>query len=323
MATESMETREDIEHAAATWIARRDSGTWTDADATSFETWLAESAGHRVAYYRLNSAWSEAGRVRALGAGVPATTPSLEAPPLAEKPRRRPLIFAAAASVLILIAATLVTFRHDLFPTTQHFTTVVGGLQAIPMSDGSRVTLNTDSELHVALTAHERSVEIEHGEAFFEVAHDPSRPFVVKVGARRVIAVGTQFSVRREGTDVRVVVAEGTVRFDDVLLPAGSVARVQGNEAVQVQRLSVADAERSLTWRNGFLTFRNTPLAEAVAELNRYNTHKIVIEDPTIAAIKVGGVFRAGNVDPFVRLLERGFGIQAAVEPDRIVLKAP
>jgi transmembrane sensor len=336
MATESMETRDDIEHAAATWIARRDSGTWTDADATSLEAWLAESVGHRVAYYRLNAAWSEAGRVRALRAGAPvvaaargavvrpATTPSLETPLAAEKPRRRPLVLAAAASVLILIAATtLVTFRHERSPTPQHFTTVVGGLQAIPMSDGSRVTLNTDSDLLIALTAHERSVAIEHGEAFFEVAHDPSRPFVVKVGARRVIAVGTQFSVRREGADVRVVVAEGIVRFDDVLLPAGSVARAQGDEAVQVQRLAVADAERSLTWRNGFITFRNTPLAEAVAELNRYNTHKIVIEDPAIAAIKVGGVFRAGNVDPFVRLLERGFGIQSAVEPDRIVLKAP
>ncbi len=237
----------------------------------------------------------------------------------------------------ILLAGAFVTFKDEIFDA-HRFTTVIGGLQAIPLSDGSRVTLNTDSELRIALNDRERVVEIEHGEAFFEVAHDPARPFIVKAGTRRVIAVGTQFSVRRAGADLRVVVAEGTVRYegragntqspagapsagDVVLLPAGSIARAEG-DAFQVEQRPVAEAERNLTWRNGFLTFRDTPLADAVAEFNRYNTRKIVIDDPTIAALEVGGVFRSNNVEPFVRLLQRGFAIQAAVRADRIVLTA-
>jgi len=76
--------------------------------------------------------------------------------------------------------------RHVQERAVQHhrFTTVVGGLQAIPMSDGSRVTLNTNSDISISLDSRERVVEIDHGEAYFEVAHDPNRPFVVKAGDR-------------------------------------------------------------------------------------------------------------------------------------------
>jgi len=344
VATEPMQAREDSEEAAATWIARRDSGAWTQTDAAAFEAWLAQSAGNRVAWYRLNSAWTEAGRVRALGAagvGVgPASTPSVQAapaewvgspPPAAARPSRRLAVFAVAASVLILLSGAFVAFKDELFHAPHRFTTVVGGLQAIPMADGSRVTLNTDSEVRISLGDRERVVEIEYGEAFFQVAHDPQRPFIVRAGERRVIAVGTRFSVRRQGPDLRVVVEEGTVRYQDhagepptsggTLLPAGSFARAEG-ATLRVEQRPIAEAERNLTWRSGLLTFRDTPLAEAAAEFNRYNTRKIVIEDPSIAALEVGGVFRSNNVDPFVHLLERGFAIQASVQPDRIVLRA-
>jgi transmembrane sensor len=348
METESMQRREDIEQAAATWIARRDSGVWTEAEAASFQEWLTAYVGHRAAYYRLNSAWTEAGRVRALGAiapensswsAVPTGADAVDKPLSQRKSTRRFALLTAAASVLILLAATLVSFKDEWFHSNR-YTTVIGGRQTIPMSDGSRVTLNTDSALRISLDDDNRVVEIDHGEAFFEVAHDPKRPFIVKAGDRRVIAVGTQFSVRREGDGLRVIVTEGTVRYQDraqgegaaastadsaggkpVLLPAGSIARTQGN-TVQVRQLPVAEADRDLTWRSGLLSFRDTPLAEAVAEFNRYNTRKIVIEDPAIAELEVGGVFRSNNVAPFVRLLEQAFAIRADVQADRIVLKA-
>jgi transmembrane sensor len=246
---------------------------------------------------------------------------------------------AVTVGIVVLFGAMLATFKGDLFHAGgDRFTTVVGGLESIPMSDGSHVTLNTDSEIRVSLGVRERVVEIEHGEAFFEVAHDPQRPFVVKAGGRRVIAVGTQFSVRWDGVELRVIVADGTVRYeshagdtlpaaspaagaDAILLPAGSGARTEGN-TLQVEQLPATEAERRLTWRSGFLTFRDTPLADAVAELNRYSTRKIVIEDPSIAALEVGGVVRSNDTAPFIRLLERGFGIRADVRADRIVLKA-
>ena len=197
------------------------------------------------------------------------------------------------------------------------------------MPDGSKVTLNTDSEIRVAVTEKERHVELKHGEAFFEVAKDPNRPFVVSVAGQRIVAVGTAFSVRRQGNDIRVIVSEGKVRVEvpgkDAALmepvPAGSVVRTASNE-VLVQTKPITEIEQSLSWRSGLLTFRDTPLAEAIAEFNRYNTRQIVIEDPAIAAIQVGGIFRATNLDAFVHLLQDGFPVRATAEEERIVLRS-
>jgi transmembrane sensor len=323
--TERVRTREELEQAAATWIARREGGAWTEADATSLAAWLAQSAGHRVAYYRLNAAWIEAGRVRAVDAAAPAAGTAPPADPALPKSRPRFATFAVAATVLILLSAGFVAFRDELFRTQEHFTTAIGGLQTIPLSDGSCVLLNTDGEIRVSLTNRERRVEIDRGEAFFDVAPDARRPFVVHAGERRVIAVGTQFSVRRQERDLHVTVVEGTVRLEsharDTLLPAGSSAQARGDD-VHVEQRPLTDVERQLTWRSGVLTFRDTTLADAVAEFNRYSTRKLVVGDPKIATLQVSGVFRSDGVDSFVRLLERGFAVQAAVQPNQIVLTA-
>jgi transmembrane sensor len=328
----NMESREQAEQEATRWIAQRETGPWEQRDADEFASWLAASFGHRAAYYRLNAAWQEAGRLKALNAGA------ARLPTASSATRARARVFAIAASLLLAVGAALFVLRDASFHSDRH-TTVVGGLEAVPMTDGSRVTLNTDSQLRISLTEQERRVELERGEAYFEVAKDPNRPFVVRAGNQRVIAVGTQFSVRREGDNVRVVVTEGTVRMEPaedaevsaagansggaevLMLEAGSVARA-GHDAVLVQKKSLAEIEQGLSWRSGLLTFRETPLADAVAELNRYNTRKIVIEDPAVAAMQVGGVFRSTNLDPFVRLIEEGFPVRVSQEGDRIVLRS-
>jgi transmembrane sensor len=415
MATERI-SREDAESAAAAWIARRDTPSW---DAKAFEGWLAESVSHRVAYYRLNAAWQEAGRLRILPCVDPATieapvdssgadSPAISAPDLvnfsegvqalAGRSARQPRPFALrtpwvlAASVLLGFGITMTAYRLERAPR-ERFSTVVGGLEAVPLADGSRVTLNTDSELQVSLEPRERVVSLDRGEAYFEVAKDKIRPFIVNVGPKRVIAVGTQFSVRRDGDSIQVIVTEGTVRMEDrrarasrastetppsaqtatsaqtsptaqsaqaptstqtpafaqaatsssvpgsaepvpqgspaslgsagsayvVLLPAGSVARAEA-DAVLVRNEPLTEIEQHLSWRSGLLTFRDTPLADAVAEFNRYNERKILIEDPRIANLQLGGIFRSTNIDPFIQLLEQGFPVRATQEGNRILL---
>jgi len=96
-----------------------------------------------------------------------------------------------------------------LAPGGTRYSTPVGEIASVPMRDGSKVTLNTDSQIRVTLTDSERRVDLKYGEAFFEVSKDPKRPFVVNAGGKRVIAVGTQFSVRRDANDIQVVVTEG------------------------------------------------------------------------------------------------------------------
>jgi transmembrane sensor len=208
------------------------------------------------------------------------------------------------------------------------------------MKDGSNVTLNTDSAIRVALSPTQREVQLDHGEAFFEVAKDPNRPFIVNAGDKRVIAVGTKFSVRRIDDEIRVFVTEGKVRVEDrrvaadstssvaagevsdrqVLLAAGGIARAR-DDSILVRQNALPEIENYLSWRTGYLTFTETPLADAVAEFNRYNNRKIVIADPQVAAIRIGGKFRATNVEVFVRLLTDGYPIDAQSKDDQIIFR--
>ncbi len=365
-----MDSSIQIEERAAQWLAKRDSGEWSDSDEAAFNAWLEQSTLHVVAFVRLEAAWTQAKRLKALSAGVqPCTVPSPEewqlapffdkvapsdmttsvrasegsglsnheqecqsitpnpptlAPPFSKR-------WALAASLLIVIGASIALY---MWPFDSTYRTPVGGIASVPMSDGSKVTLNTDSKIRLAVTETERRVELERGEAFFEVAKDPNRPFVVEAGGKRVIAVGTQFSVRRDGNDVRVFITEGQVRIEDeaesaapkrsgddnlFTLSAGSMARAS-DAGVLVQEKTVPEIESYLSWRTGHLIFRDTALADAIAEFNRYNTRKIIIEDPAVAAIRVSGKFRSTQFEAFVRLMEDGFPIRARRVGDQIVL---
>src|SRR5690606_20895969 len=153
----------------------------------------------------------------------------------------------------------------------------------------------------LAVTDSERRVNLEQGEAVFDVAKAASRPFVVVAGNERVVAVGTQFAVRRDAKGLRGVVTErrgrveparrSAVRLPPVELDAGSVAQSAG-EGVLVQQRPLQEVEDVLSWRRGYLVFRNTKLEDALAEFNRYTPRKIVVEDEAVSALRIGGNFR-------------------------------
>jgi transmembrane sensor len=331
-----------IEQEAADWLARRDAQPWSDADRVAFDEWVAASPIHKVEFLRMEYAWEESLRLKALGAGID----SNEAPrpgrwvlsglfgggfggrsgrlPAALSTRRFRIPMALAASVLIVAAVAWVTVSHY----GGRYSTTIGQLSHIAMADGSQVTLNTDSVLRVEVTATERKVELQRGEAFFKVAKDPSRPFIVTVGEQRVIAVGTQFSVRREATDAQIVVIEGIVRIETngpsplttaAALPAGSVAHAS-HVGTSVQSRPLAQVEELLSWRTGVLMLHDTTLAEAATEFNRYNARKIVIRDPNVGAMHISGSFHATDAEAFVRLLERGYPLRADTTDADIVL---
>lgn len=340
----------EIEEAAANWLARRDSGTWSEADEEELQRWLV-SIDNRVEFIRLEAAWQQANRLKALGAGVaPSVVPEpgqWRSPPFVNgsalppappggceivqwRAGARRFVPWAAAATLLLITSLL--FWNDSILTRDSHSTPLGGLASIPMPDGSNILLNTDSEIRIAATEAERRIVLARGEAFFEVAADPRRPFVVIAGDQRVIAVGTKFSVRRmedESGEVSVAVIEGRVRVERagtgaVELPpadlaAGALAR-SGEEGVLVEEKSLKEIEEYLSWRSGFLTFRETPLARAAAEFNRYSARKIVIDDPRVADIRIGGHFRSTNVEVFIRLLENDFPIRVERRSDEIIL---
>jgi transmembrane sensor len=358
-----MASSREIEHAAAAWLARRDAGNWNERDRQQLDAWLDASVAHRVAFIRLDAAWRQSDRLKALGAGVPAgvvpargswtLSPFGNADEPAEEPRhlrsahtdadpprhvprrhrgqRRGLLrHFATAAVLALVVSLALGWRHYTAVEQASYRTAIGDLQEVPLADGSTATLSSDSRILVTLSHGERHVDLQQGEAFFAVAKDPARPFVVSAGGRRVTAIGTRFSVRRDAADLRVVVTQGLVRLESdrlpnglrqptTLLPAGSVA-LASDTGVVVHSGSVQQAEEYLSWRSGFVSFHDTPLATAAAEFNRYNARKIVIGDASVGAMRVGGNFRWSNTDAFVRLLAQGFPIKAREQGDSIVL---
>jgi transmembrane sensor len=337
-----------IEAAAADWFAKREAGRWRAEDQAHLEAWLDASTANRIAYIRLQTAWERSGRLKALGAGVPAGTipprdswgfvasPKASTPADAEHylqqaPKMRAVLsrrFAREVAISLVIMMAVGTVWQFLVNNAHSYTTQIGAISTVPLSDGSKITLNTDSQIRVALNASERRIELDQGEAYFEVAKDAARPFIVAIADKRVIAVGTKFSIRREHDDIRVLVTEGRVRIErngsssrtpETQLAAGSQART-AQAAVLVNQPPPMEMEQLLSWRTGYIVFRDTSLADAVADFNRYTTRKIVIEDPAIADIRIGGNFRSGNADAFLSLIQSGFPIHVEQHTDRIVL---
>jgi transmembrane sensor len=338
-----MEPNNPIERQASDWLARRDAGLTSAADRADFDAWLNASTIHRVEYLRMEHVWDATKRLKVLGAGerserVPprgrwTLSAFFRANPrgLDKHPPARRLPALAAVAAVFSISIGILTFRAE-FQDSDRYATAVGKVALVPLTDGSRVTLNTDSRIRVKMTATERQVDLLQGEVFFEVAKDASRPFTVKAGDSRVIAVGTQFSVRREEAGgAQIVVTEGKVRVESAasaptaapqMLAAGSIAQASASGTL-VQTKPLAQTEDLMSWRRGILVFHDATLSDAAAEFNRYNAHKIRIADPRIGELRIAGSFRSTNADAFVRLLERGYPLRADVNGDEIVLREP
>lgn len=334
----------EIESRAAAWIAERDhlqdQGGWTAEREAALQAWLSAATAHRVAYLRLQAAWQRADR---LGACRPAAQAARPITADAWHAPRRPARAAWAARAAGVAALGLalaglwgLTSREPPpsgqagqpgQPASAHaeqtHTTEKGARATLSMPDGSRLTMNTATRLRTALTPSSRIVWLDEGEAHFEVARDARRPFVVQAGEQRVTVLGTRFSVRRDGARLRVSVLEGRVRVQPerhqrgAVLDGGHFALVEPDQVI-VARRTARQLQDDLAWLEGKLVFDQATLGEVAQEFNRYNRRPLVIDDETIAAIRVGGAFDVHNVEGFARLLHTGFGLEVAVQAEQI-----
>jgi len=307
---------EETEQQAAQWLARVDPGL-RDDEAARLDAWLEESTLNRVAWLRLKANWDRAERLAALK-GLPQSNPR-------ETAWSRPRMLLALAACLAVLAGGGALLAWHLAPAEQVFATGVGGMQAVRLADGSRMELNTATRVHADVTAAGRSVTLESGEAYFDVVHDARRPFTVYAGNRRITDLGTKFSVYRNGDDVRVLVREGRVQVDildrrevnaPVVAQAGHAVITKAGETLVMAKPDIAD---DLSWRRGMLVFNQQTLGEAAEQFNRYNPRKLVVEGDA-RKIRIGGSFKADNVDVFVLLLHRGFGLSVNDQGKRITV---
>jgi transmembrane sensor len=210
--------------------------------------------------------------------------------------------------------------------------TGVGEQHSEILPDRSIVDVNTQSEIRVAFTSTERRVELVRGEAFFDVAKDPARPFIVATDIATAKAIGTRFSVYRAQSGTIVTVAEGRVLVRDthavaadsksVAEPADAVEVVPGTQAeaqpghhVQMRRANVAS---TFAWREHRLVFDGEPLAAVVEEFNRYNSPPLLISDPRLREQHISGVFGANDPESLLDFLVKVDHIAVTRDPNGV-----
>lgn len=311
----------DIKSEAAAWAIRVDAGPLDEARRLELEAWLAGDPRRRGAFLRAQAGLRLLDQSRVVSKVVPAPT---------ARTTRRARGFAGvsprAGWALAAMAAGLGAVVL-MPPAFGGFRTEVGEQRRVALRDGSVAMINTDSSVGVRLAKHQRRITLRRGEAWFQVAKDHARPFVVDAGPVHVRATGTAFSVRREGDDARVVVTEGTVLAwrDGALVPplaisAGHEAFLAGN-APQPPEAKPSRTEDVLAWRRGEIVLDGGTIASAVEEFNRYNTRKIVLRDPAVGRRTIVGYFLIDQPKQFASAAARMTGNKITEGDDRIVIE--
>ena len=289
---------EAIMEAAAALLARVQSGSAAPAEV---EAWLDADPAHAVAFARVEAAWERAERLKAM-------------PHAAEEPAfqvTRRMAAGLAVGVLGLGAAGGWLMTRNPVEITAR-----GERRTVSLPDGSRVELNTDSRIAIAYSETRRDIVLTRGEALFEVAKDPARPFVVQAGEAQVRAVGTAFNIRMREKVVELTVTEGVVAVDE--RAAAAPRQVSEGKGAVIATGAVAEVNldpevlrRRLLWRDGVVEFEGDTLEQAATEFNRYNDRRLVVADPQVASIRVGGRFGTHEVHRFLVALQAGFPVRA------------
>lgn len=298
------ETSDEIDRAAANWAARVERGALALEEQGNLDAWLAGDRRRAGAFIKAQAILAYVDRARALGPGglSRGSGPG-------SRSRRVMLqggVAAIAATVVGIVGSSVWPRTNEMTRSTGH-----GKVRSFPLEDGSMVTLDAKSEVHIELVSQRRTVKLVAGRALFDVARDPERPFIVQVGDVSARALGTSFSVERSvDGNVQVLMREGVVEVTDqanpllkvrleahhslVVTPSGKATRDYGGEQ---------SVERALAWQSEMLDLEGATLQAASSRFARYSEYVIIV-DPSVRDKRITGRFAA--TDP------RGFAVAAA-----------
>lgn len=321
-----------IREEAALWVARVDRGL-KGTEPEELNAWL-ENPLHFRAFEEFGGIWDRTEVLSVLADVFPRQT---MAPPA---PARRTVsrgwvaatgLAACVAAALFFVgprihsgaapAATLVT------GTLQVFSTTTGQRDSQMLPDGSLLSLNTDSEVAVDMSAGRRELRLRRGEAHFEVAHDAARPFIVTVGDHAVRAVGTAFNIRRRGdSEADVLVTSGTVNItgdaNSATLNAGQLLALRADGTRRITTLNAEAVESQLAWRRGVLIFDGQTLAQAIAEIDRYTPKHIRLAEQALGEKRIVGYFPTDDMRQLLQSLQANFGVAVTEDDTQILLSA-
>lgn len=337
----SSNDKADLYASAADWHTRMDDPAATVAERAEFDAWLAKDTRHAEAYRAIERMWSSTRKLAADPRILEFRREALsEAGNSQFSKRGLKLLAPIAAALVIGIVATWFAMpgwreRNMTTPalaqdSMRSFATAVGERSEVTLSDGSSVVLNTNTRLEVRFSPQQRHIRLLTGQAWFRVAKNPNRPFIVDAGDQRVTALGTAFDVRfdPDASNVQVTLVEGKVTVAaqhsallqlfrveppvHIMTPGELLVIADDRPAVMAQ----ADVARIVSWRDGQIMFDGEPLAKAIAEVNRYSTTAVELADPQLADLPVSGVFNAGYAQSFVETVSAHYGLAVTKRPD-------
>lgn len=316
----AMPSKDEEAHA---WVVRLSSDQRTRQDERRFKAWLDEDEENSARFEQGLAMWDALGALKRSPEAHEALGHFYEAAAVQDNElnswmaSRRALLgggFAALAA-----GAAGIAIIPKMLLGGSSFETARGEQRRFALADGTTVVLDTATKIKVTMHDNERLITLDHGQAFFDVARDPSRPFRVFAGRDEIRALGTAFQVRYEGGKANVILEEGRVAIfrggalkklrenstsdrlgahqADLVMQPGQQAELA---AAKVQAVTPVDLSKTGAWRDGEMVFDDVPLASAVAEVNRYGGPTVVLADPEIARLHISGTFHTNRPEAFV-----------------------
>ncbi|WP_020563982.1 FecR family protein [Methylosarcina fibrata] len=307
---------------ALRWLSRLNAATCSDRDRQIFEDWLAEAPEHAEAYLQAQQFWQQLGGLTDVaGARLKDARGYVQTARTTRRRRNTTLLALALAAGLCVLQPELV-----LKLTSQSYQTAKGEQTAINLADGSRIELNTDSDLRVARLFGSRTVWLERGEAWFDVKHDGAHPFEVIAGNGRIRDVGTRFNVSRDGDNTTVEVEEGIVALSRDGSPEQWVKAGQqsGFDAEgRLRPVHAGDSNAAGSWRRGLLIFKRQTLSDVLRQLARYHQVEFELPDAKLQSLSVSGRFSTSNLDESLNTLANGLDVKITrLSPMRVSIEA-
>lgn len=338
---QTFSSKQDIQQQACEWISRFDRGL-SELEDKAFSDWVNISNSHRQCLFEVAQTWDELSVLNELSTLFPLQdNHSGRAKRLSI---RKTLAIAASfvfVSCLAWLSTPNISSIGDPSLLVLDAETSIGEQKVVSLADGSVIHLNTDSLVIVDFSNTQRNVNLVRGEAHFEVAHDESRPFIVKAADNTVTAVGTAFNVQiNNAHQFELLVTDGKVlvknQLDNLpiipaeesshplessgeLMVAGQKA-VVSQQSIQQLTLSNQQVQNDLAWQQGMLVFHGEPLAEALQEISRYTSINFTLADEQVKQRRVAGYFKAGDIQGLLFALENNFNIVYSKQDDQTIV---
>ena len=309
----------EIRAEAAAWLARLHADDRDAGDEAAFRAWLAASPVHAAAFEAVDRMWSDVGGLTDLRPDLRGRRAFSEETAPRQTSRRALL----AGVGLLAVAGGSVGFWRSA--GAKVYETEVGEQKHVALADGSQLFLDAQTRISVRFSETVRAVDMEFGRANFRVVPDYKRPFIVEAAERKIIATRCSFDVRCENGEVQVVLIHGEADVKPTSAPDAKGETLRSGDrlvaSVDMEKRDKPDMTKATAWQTGYEMFENEDLAQAVEEMNRYSTATILV-DPSVAKLKVSGVYRVGDNSAFARSLAKLLPIAVRESGETLILTA-